>query len=1155
VFVDASGRRGRWIQRLAVALGGASFVVAVLFSLSLVSVPLLPRLPGLTVGVRRAAAPKLPAVPAGERERRRFIAERARQGLLAQIVAEERASRTNEALNRAATAGATPVVVGAFYAGWQETGLQSLRANADHLTHLFPAWLRLSENGDGLDTRDWDPGLTPRNLDVLRLCRDHRIVINPVLANASEGLFDSLRAHRLLADPARQERVAGVCRNWLVSHGFKGLNVDLENLSSADAALVPGFLERLHRAFMRDSLQLSFDLEIEGNTPPAADVVRWCDFVVLMGYDQHGRFESAGAICGAGWFARALDRALQFIPPSRLVCGIGAYGYDWAEGNPPADVLTYPQALSLAADERPDDRPEDVVDFDASQLNATFNYHDNAGKIHEVWMLDAVSAGNQRMLALARGVRSAAVWVLGSEDPGIWSFVDRSQPSARPNTASLAVTSFPFDVDFAGEGELLALRSFPERGSRTIDQDSTTGLFTDQSYHHYPSPYVLRREGYRPQVIALTFDDGPSSPWTSQILDLLAADSVRATFFVIGQNAERHPDLVHRIWDEGHEIGNHTYTHPDLGAVSPERLRLELNATQRVIESVLGRSTVLFRPPYNADVEPTTAEEVAPIMGAASLGYTTVGEYLDPQDWNLNSVDSSGHQQPRLAGDIVRSVLEEVGSQHGNTVLLHDGGGDRSHTIAALRALIPALRQRGYRFVTVSELAGLTRDQVMPALSRRDWALRGADRATFEILFAVQTFLYWAFLTAIALGAARVLLITALALTSTRRPPTAANDSCPTVSVLIAAYNERSVIARTVLAALDGPESPLEVIVVDDGSTDGTAAEVEHLAAGEPRVRLVRQSNAGKAAALNRALALARGDVLVCLDADTLITPTTCARLARHFADPRVGAVAGNVKVGNRVNLWTTWQSIEYTVSQNLDRRAFALLNAVTVVPGAVGAWRREALLGVGGFVRDTLAEDTDLTWRLRLAGWRIENESQAYGYTEAPDSLSALFRQRFRWTYGTLQCLWKHRSALGRHGWFGCVALPSLWLFQIGYQVLSPIIDLQVLWSLWRAGGLYLSGALLTRDWQPLPQAVESLAGVATLFVFFFLLELAAAIVAYRLDRERPRDLLWVFWQRFVYRQVMYAVVLRSIRQAILGRRAGWGKLTRRGTVQTIRA
>ncbi len=1152
------------MQRLTVGLGAVLLAVAALFAISLVSVPILPPVRGLSTAVRRAVRPALPLLPVRANERQRFLEAKARRRLLAEIASENRAHQARLQAVRAGSQGgapaegggeASPPILGAFYAVWQETGVHSLRANADHLTHLFPVWLRLGPEGDDLDTRDWDPGLSPHNLDVLRICRDHGIVIHPVLANAHEGAFDSLRAHLLLADPGRQERLARSTRDWLVAHGFRGLNVDLENLSAADAARVPLFLARLRQAFARDSLTLSFDLPVEGDVPPAAGVAKWCDFVVLMGYDQHGRNEDAGALCGARWFAAALDRTLRDVPAAKLVCGIGAYGYDWTDGKPPGDALTYQQAISVAADERPDERPEDVVDFDANELNATYNYRDDDGREHEVWMLDAVSAANQRTLALARGVRGEALWVLGSEDPDVWGFLDRAHPDAGPDSARLVATQFPFDVDFSGDGELLAVESQPQSGSRSLDRDPVTGLFTDESYHRYPSPYILRREGFRPQEIALTFDDGPSSPWTGEILDELARHGVHATFFVIGENAERHPDLVRRMWAEGHEIGNHTFTHPNLAAVAPERLRLELNATQRVIEAELGRSTVLFRAPYNADAEPTSAEEVIPVLGAAALGYVTVGEYLDPQDWNLFTVDSTGHSRLRTGNDIAQAVLAEIQNGHGNTVLLHDGGGDRSRTVEALRLLIPALARQGYRFVTVSQLIGQPREQVMPALAARDRRLHGVDLATFEVAFVTETFLYWAFLTAIGLGALRVVWVTVLALVASarqRRPPAGPR---PTVSVLIPAFNEQAVITRTVRAVLAGPEPPLEVIVVDDGSTDGTGDEVARIAAEDARVTLVRQANAGKAAALNRALAIAGGEVLICLDADTVFTPETIPRLVRHFADPRVGAVAGNVRVGNRVNLWTLWQSIEYVVSQNLDRRAYALLNAVTVVPGAVGAWRRAAVTGAGGFVADTLAEDMDLTWRLRRAGWRIVNESAAIGYTEAPDSLRALFKQRFRWTHGTLQCLWKHRDALGRYGWFGRVGLPGLWLFQIGYQVLSPIIDLQIVWTLWRVGQSYLTSALLTRDWQPLPQATEAFMGIATLFVFFFLLELGGAAVAYRLDRARARDLWWLFWQRFVYRQVMYAVVLKSIRQAIVGRRAGWAKLERKGTARAAHA
>jgi cellulose synthase/poly-beta-1,6-N-acetylglucosamine synthase-like glycosyltransferase len=370
-------------------------------------------------------------------------------------------------------------------------------------------------------------------------------------------------------------------------------------------------------------------------------------------------------------------------------------------------------------------------------------------------------------------------------------------------------------------------------------------------------------------------------------------------------------------------------------------------------------------------------------------------------------------------------------------------------------------------------------------------------------------------------------------------------------SVVIPSFNRLNVLPRAVESVLAQDEPDFELIVVDDGSSDGTAEAVTQAFADEPRVRLLQQRNAGKATALNRAIGAARGELLVCLDADTLFTPETLGRLRVHFADPKVGAVAGNVKVGNRINVWTRWQALEYITSQNLDRRAYALLDAITVVPGAVGAWRRSAVAAVGGFQTDTLAEDMDLTWRLRRGGWTVTNETGAHGFTEAPDSLVTLYRQRFRWSFGTLQCLWKHRDALGRFGWFGRVTLPSLWLFQIGYQVLSPLIDLQVLLTLLRVATTYFSAAIVTREWRPMPQAVEACAGIVTLFVFFFLLELLGALVAYRLDRERIRSLGWLFWQRFVYRQIMYVVALQSIARAIAGRRAGWGKLERRGNAR----
>jgi poly-beta-1,6 N-acetyl-D-glucosamine synthase len=1144
IFHDPTGRRRRWSQRLAVLLGSVFLAVTVLFVLSLVLSPALPPAVGINLMPRRDPHP---VNPANHRERRldRFLLGKAHRKLLTEIAADERESRRL----RAKPPPDSGVTVAAFYAIWQETGLHSLRANADRINLLLPAWLRLGADAASLDTRDWNPQWVPHNKDVLKICRDHHIKVMPVLANAHEGAFDTDLARQLLTSPARQRRLSLELRDWLRSHGFAGVNIDFENLSAADAERLPAFLARLRRTLEPAHLALTCDLEVEGNVPDAAAVARESDLVILMAYDQHYMTGEPGPLCGFDWFREALDRTLRGVPRSKLVLGYGSYAYDWTIGKTGANSLTYQEALFQAADNYPDERPEQIVDFDSLAMNATYTYDDDDGKLHEVWMLDAVSGANERTLALTYGVRNAAVWVLGSEDPGMWTYLDRRQPGLAPDSLALARSSFPYDVEFDGDGEILTVTQRPRRGERALERDAATGLFTDMSYKSFPAPYVLKRRGFRDHTLALTFDDGPSSPYTGRVLDELRDLGVHGTFFVIGENAERHPDLIGRMWREGHEIGNHTFTHPNLAAIPEAEVNLELNATQRVIQSDVGRSTLLFRPPYNADAEPTSAEEVAPILAAAKLGYITIGEYLDPQDWRLFTTDPGVHD--RTAEDIADEVIDDVGRGHGNTILLHDGGGDRSRTIEAIRIFVPELKRRGYRFVTVSELAGASRDAVMPPVSPRDRALLGTDRLTFEVLYLFETFLRWASLLGIVLGTGRVLFVTVLALVARRRERRRATPAPPTlrVSVLIAAYNERPVIARTLAAVLGSTHPPHEVVVVDDGSTDGTAEEVDRHHRGDPRVRLVRQENTGKAAALNRAIELSEGEVLVCLDADTLFRSDTLERLVRHFADPEVGAVAGNVKVGNRINLWTKWQAIEYITSQNLDRRAYALLNAITVVPGAVGAWRRDAVRDTGGYRNDTLAEDMDLTWRIRRRGWRIYNDTEALGFTEAPDHLSALFKQRFRWAFGTLQCLWKHRGAIGRYGWFGRLALPSMWLFQILFQVVSPLIDLQVAWTLIRVAEAYLTRGLLTRDWQPLPQAVGALWDVAALYTFFVTLELLAAIVAFRLEREKPRLLVWVFWQRFVYRQLMYAVVLRALRRAVQGVATGWGKLERKGT------
>lgn len=1143
VFYDPSRRRKRWFVRLGGFLTFLFVILTTVFVLSLLLIPVLPRL-----DARRAPHAPTVRLPSRQSRLRRHLLLRTREALFRQIVQDERHLQGAKppALH-------VPHIVAAFYTTWQETGLHSLRANADKITHLLPEWLHLSRDGGSLDLYDWNPAIVPHNRDVLQIARQHGIEVMPVLNNAEKGRFDPRRVHHLLTSLPAQHALALQIRDWLVQNGFEGVNIDFENLYREDYARLEQWFKLLHDTLRPAGLRISVDLEAGSNPSYWRNIAAVSDFVVLMAYDEHYAGSEPGPVASLGWIQHVVKQALRLIPAEKLVLGIGNYAYDWSSSSRTAETLTFQEAILRVRDNRADEPPQQVIDFDSQALNPTFTYSDDSGVFHEVWLLDAVTAANQWLLGNRLGLRGAALWVLGSEDPSIWNVL-RKQPGARsPDWQALKHIAYPYDIEFSGQGEVLSVQAMPQSGQRAISIDPATGLCVDEEYVRLPSSYVLQRTGYHPKWLVLTFDDGPSEPYTAQILDVLKRFGVRATFFVIGENAEHHPDLLQRMWEEGHEVGSHTFTHPNMGAVSIRRAKLELNATQRIVQSTLGRSTLLFRPPYNADAEPTSAEEVRPIIVASQMGYLTVGELIDPQDWNLHPRQLGHVAQRRTAEDIAQQVFQQVMAGSGNVILLHDGGGDRSQTVKALSIIIPELQRRGYRFVTVSSLLGTSRDSLMPPLSPRDMALVGVDRVVFEVNYWTDLFLRLAFLSAIALAILRVGTVIPLALFGAlrERRQQMAQQYRPPVSVLIAAYNEQKVIGRTVRAVLNSGYNPLEVIVVDDGSKDGTAEEVQRLSASHPQVRLICQPNQGKATALNNALRHANGEILIALDADTVFLPDTIPALVRRFVDPRVGAVAGNVKVGNCINVLTRWQAIEYITSQNLDRRAYALLNAVTVVPGAVGAWRREAVLQVGGYECDTMAEDMDLTWRLRRAGWRIETAHDAIGLTEAPDNLQGLFKQRFRWAYGTLQCLWKHRSALGRYGWFGWVMLPSLWLFQVLFQILSPLVDLQVAWTLINVGEAWLTRGLLRQDWQPLPQAVAALTQIGFLYALFFAIELLASMVAFRLDRERMRLLWWLFWQRFVYRQLMYAVMIKSVLTALQGVRAGWSKLERKGTVQ----
>ena len=1011
-----------------------------------------------------------------------------------------------------------------FYVPWDDASRASLAAHIGELDWLVPGLISVTGADHHMTV------FPDRPLENLLAATPRRPAVMPMVQNIINAKWDGPGMALLLHDPAARKRLLDQLEPQLAAQKAIGVMFDFEELPASAQSDYLRFIAEARHRYAAHHWLIALAVPVDNADWNLAAYGSVADRVLLMDYDEHTTDAEAGPIASQTWFVAHLKAALAVVPRGKAIVGIGSYTYDWT-GIGKGDTGSVEEAWLAAHDSAA------PVTFDKASGNSTFSYQEN-GETHTVWLLDAASAWNQLRAADMEGVAGVGLWRLGTEDPGVWQALASYKSGKVPDLGTIAAQG---EVQIDGNGEILRVAESPQVGRRTIATDRQ-GLIVDEQFSALPTPYVIERTGYQKGLVALTFDDGPDPEWTPQILDILKAKHAPATFFIVGENAMAHPLLLRRIVNEGSEIGNHTFTHPNLAHDSGELTRIELNSARRLIEAYTGRSVRLFRAPYFGDAEPTTANEIVPALVAQQDGYTNVGLHVDPSDWKRPGVDA-----------IVKTALDQVQTDDPATaaqiILLHDGGGERSQTVAALPRIIDGLRAKGYQFVPVSQLAGLSRDAVMPRVTGNDLIAVRADIGVFLFLGALGTVLDWLFFVIIALGIARAIVLALLALNGNRLknrsvPPPI--DPTQFVSVLIPAFNEARVIEASVRRVLASEDVSLEVVVIDDGSSDDTSAIVAAAFGDEPRVRLLTLKNGGKAHALNQGLKLAKGEIVIALDADTQFEAATISRLARWFADPAIGAVAGNAKVGNRHNLVTRWQGVEYVTSQNLERRALAQFDAIMVVPGAVGAWRRAALDSVGGYPVDTLAEDQDLTIAIQRQGWRIACDPDAIAWTEAPETFRALARQRFRWAYGTLQCLWKHRAIVreGQPKGLARIGIPQAWLFQIGFALISPLVDLALVVS--------IASTWLRVEQHGWAQTHQDVLSMGLYWTAFTAIDVLCGWVAYRLERREKRyPLVLLVAQRFVYRQVMYGVVIRAVWNALRGMWVGWGKQERSGRVE----
>jgi cellulose synthase/poly-beta-1,6-N-acetylglucosamine synthase-like glycosyltransferase/peptidoglycan/xylan/chitin deacetylase (PgdA/CDA1 family)/spore germination protein YaaH len=1058
----------------------------------------------------------------------------------------------------------------AFYDPSDAAGFSSLREYARQIDLLYPEWLHVLANDGHVQGID-DQVLPPRQFDVIQnggvrtvddkvmkflKSEDTGTEVFPLVNNFDGTNWIDISG--FLNNPDVRDQFRGEIEKFLTSDRYRGLMVDFEDLNLKTAA--SGFIALLG--------ELSADLHAKGlklyvcvpaANPefPYAAAASVADGLVLMNYDEHfsGPGGTAGPIASQDWFTDNLADAKKVIPLDKLICAIASYGYDWErhpkKGRAPANDIGKPASVQdawLAA------RDSDAyVDFDGDSLNPHITYLDEKNLQHEIWFTDGVTALNQMRAARQLGIRTFALWRLGSEDRSLWKIWD--SPTDNDAPAKLSDVPPGQDVDMEGDGEILNLEATPTNGSRTITLDRL-GFISDEVMDSLPEPYRVGRYGASPNQVVITFDDGPDPEWTPKILDILKKERVTATFFLIGNQADKFASITSRIFNDGHEIGNHTFTHPDISDLSDRFVRLELNLTERLFVSRLRTRTVLFRPPYSLDAEPDTEDEVRPLEMSESMGYLTIGDKIDPNDWR--ETDDSH----RSAEQISHSVLDNLPPcppikrlTCGNIILLHDGGGDRRETVRALPMIIEGIRARGLQIVSVADLLHKNRADIMQPIPTSELWSAWLTLLGFWMYSAVQKFIVLVFFIGDLLMTGRLLSVGALAIydrLSSKRLPDSKEFS-PAVAVLIPAYNEEKVIERTIRAALRSSYHHLRVIVIDDGSRDKTLEVARTCFPREQingRLLVLTKPNSGKADALNFGLQHLRPEeeIFIGIDADTVIARDAVALLVPHFLNSKVGAVAGNAKVGNRVNLWTRWQALEYITSQNFERRALNTMGAVSVVPGAIGAWRISAVHEAAAFHTDTVAEDADLTMALLRRGYRVEYEDRALAYTEAPVNANGLMRQRFRWSFGILQAVYKHREAFTRKGVLGWVALPNIVVFQILLPLVSPFIDIMfVVGSGW---------FFLQKYFHPESAPQADFQRLVIFFLMFLVIDFVTSAIAFALERSTPdtREDSWllsqVWLQRFAYRQLFSWVLFKTVKRAAKGEPFSWDKLERTAAV-----
>ena len=598
----------------------------------------------------------------------------------------------------------------AFYVDWDAQSFLSLQEYISKMNLVIPEWIFIDPTADTLFTNIDDRAWT--------VMKNSGVKVMPILSNNYKEIFRGDAVHRIINDPVKKERLIHDLVKILVKNGFVGVNVDFEELQEKKNEQLVQFQKDLYERLHAQNFLVTQDVIPFNEDYNFKELSKYNDYIFLMAYDQYSDNTGPGPVAHQKWIEGAVDAAVKNIPLQKLILGMAAYGYDWKLGKSmSARTVSYQQALFTAKDQ------EAIVDFDNDSYNLHYDYvdEDDNNTHHQVQFMDAATMFNGLRFATEYGIAGTAIWRLGDEDPRVWEFYDKDMRKAAIKDFNFAAFSHVDAVDendfvdYEGSGEVLDIIATPTNGRITPEVDTTEMLISEETYDSLPSKFVARKYGTTDSMkLVLTFDDGPDPNYTPKILDILSKYHVPATFFLVGINAENNIPIVKREFREGHEIGNHTFTHPNIAKVSQRRAILEMESTRLLIECITGHSTIMFRAPYNADFEPEKWEELIPVAIARKKNYLDIGESIDPLDWEPGTpADSIYERVIRRKNEMTKAGLS------GNIILLHDAGGDgREATVESLPRIIEYFQAHGFHFTTVADILGKTKDELMPPVPK-----------------------------------------------------------------------------------------------------------------------------------------------------------------------------------------------------------------------------------------------------------------------------------------------------------------------------------------------------------------------------------------------------------------------------------------------------